>query len=348
MNFKINHNFLTVLTFFISLIFIGKAFYNLLNYGSDFETSYILAKSFWNGINVFTLEDKNPYYPHIWYVTLFPFIHLKFEIIKIIYFILNLFFFYGSIFILKKKFHLNSVETKILIIMSVTSTPFTNLMAIGNLSLLALFFILIYYFYSQIFLRALALTLAFVKYNISFFFLILPFLQKKKKIVFIFILINIAAVFFYHYYLDISDPLKIFDPLVGVFNTVGRQIGDGESGVNLGLFNLHNFFIDLKISKFYYPVFTVILLTFSYYITFRKSISKNKLLIIIFLITSAVIYHAIFDFVILIPVLAYIIKNRSKLKYNIIYLFSIINIFYFYKINTLLNNIISKDIYIYV
>ena len=345
MNFKINPSFITILTIFVSVIFIGKAFHNLLNYGSDFQTSYILGKSFWDGINVFTLENKNPYYPHIWYVALFPFIHLKFEVIRIIFFILNLFFFFGSILILKKNFNLNSFETKILIILSVASTPFTNLMALGNLSLMALYFILIYYFYTQILLRGIALSLAFVKYNISFFFLILPFLQREKKLAIIFILINLGAVLFYHYYLDIHDPLKIFDPLLAVINTVNQQIDNGEVGINLGLFNLNNLMIDLKISRFYYPVFVIILLMFSYYLVFRKSISRNKLLVIIFMVTSAIIYHAIYDFVILIPVLAYLIKNRLSLKYSVIYFFSIINIFYLYKVNTIFNNVISKEIY---
>ena len=214
MNFKFRSNFLTVLTIFFSIIFIGKAFYNLINYGSDFLTSYSLSKSFWNGIDVYTLDHKNPYYPHIWYITLLPFTFFKFEIVKIIFFIFNLFFFFGSIFILKKKLNLNSFETKILIIMSVTSTPFTNLVALGNLSLMALFCILIYFFYTQVFLRAIALSLAFVKYNVSFFFLFLPFLQKKIKLSLIFIIINLAAVILYHYYLDISDPFKAFDPFL--------------------------------------------------------------------------------------------------------------------------------------
>ena len=46
MNFKFRSNFLTVLTIFFSIIFIGKAFYNLTNYGSDFLTSYSLLNHF--------------------------------------------------------------------------------------------------------------------------------------------------------------------------------------------------------------------------------------------------------------------------------------------------------------
>ena len=196
MNFKISNNLLTILTTFFSIIFIGKAFFNLMNYGSDFLTSYSLAKLFWNGIDVYTLDHKNPFYPHIWYITLFPFTFFEFKIVKIIFFIFNLFFFFGSIFILRKKLNLNSFETKILIIMSVISTPFTNLIALGNLSLMTLFFLLVYFFYSQVFLKAIALSLAFIKYNVSFFFLFLPFLQKKIKLSLVFIIVNIAAVVF--------------------------------------------------------------------------------------------------------------------------------------------------------
>ena len=168
---------------------------------------------------------------------------------------------------------------------------------------------------------------------------------KKIKLSLIFIIINLAAVILYHYYLDISDPLKAFDPFFSVFDKVNQQIDAGDVGINYGLFNLHNLMIDLNVSDFYYMLFTIITLIFCYFILFKNSISKNKLLIITCLITSAIIYHGLFDFVILIPVLAYVIKYRSNLKYNLIYFLSIINIFYFYKINTLFNYLISKEIY---
>ena len=345
MSFQISNKLLTILTIFVSIIFIGKAFYNLLNYGSDFETSYILGKSFWSGVDVFSLENKNPYYPHIWYIALFPIIHFEFEIIKIIFFVLNLFFFYGSIFILKTNFKLNNNESKVLIIMSVISTPFTNLLAIGNISLLVLFFILVYYFYFNYFLKGLALSIALVKYNISFLFILLPFLQNKKKVAIIFIILNLISVLFYYGYLGINNPLKFFDPIISMYNTVGQQINEGDGGINLGLFNLHNLMIDLKLSKFYYIVFGLITMLISYLIITKKNISKNKLLILILLITSGLIYHALYDFIILVPVLAYIIKNRDKLKYKALYFFTIILIFYLFKINTLFNMIIQKEFF---
>ena len=107
-----------------------------------------------------------------------------------------------------------------------------------------------------------------------FFFCFYLFYKKKIKLSLIFIIINLAAVILYHYYLDISDPLKAFDPFFSVFDKVNQQIDAGDVGINYGLFNLHNLMIDLNVSDFYYMLFTIITLIFCYFILFKNSISK--------------------------------------------------------------------------
>ena len=339
-------NILSVLTVIISLIFIGRAFQNLINYGSDFETSYMLAKLFWNGNDIFNpnLEENNPFYPHLWYLILYPIINIEFYYAKIIFFIINLTFFFGSIIILKSNFKLNSHQTKILIILSVASTPFTNLIAIGNLSLFSLFFILIFYFYKSFFLKGLALSLALIKYNMSFLFVIYSIIFKQYKVIIVFLLLNIFSILFYFYYLDINDFFKVFDPFLSLLNTIKEQIDDGTNGINFGLFNIHNFLIWLKLDDFYFYILIIFILISIYLIKFSIN-SKEQIFIFLLFGIATLVYHMIYDYVLLIPVLAYVLKNKKNFKFFYLYLFSIIYVFYIFKINTLLNFIIPKEIF---
>jgi hypothetical protein len=339
-----NPKLVTAFTILISIIFLGKAFINLLNYGTDFETSYTLSKSFWNGVDVFTMEKKNPFYPHIWYILLFPFKYLEYKTVKIIFFFINLFFLFGSIFILKKNYNLNLFQTKVLVILSVTSTPLTNLLGVGNLSLFSLFFILVFYFYKSSFLRGLAISFALIKYNISIFFIIYLIIFKHYKTGIIFIFINFVSILFYFYYLDITNIFQIFDPVKSVFATINNQIDIGTVGVNSGLFNLHNFLIILDMANYYYYIFILLIFYSIYLMKFRIN-SKEKVFIFLLYSTACLIYHQLYDFVILIPVLAYILKSKPNMKFFNFHFFVIIYIFYFYKINTIFNFPISKDAY---
>ena len=339
-----NSKLITFFTISISIIFISKAFINLLDYGSDFETSYILSKSFWNGIDVFTLKDKNTVYPHIWYILLFPFKNFEYTTVKIIFFFLNLIFLFSSFYILKKKYNLSSIDTNILIILSVTSTPVTNLLGIANLSIFALFFLLVFNFYKSFFLKGLAISFALVKYNVSFLFIIYLFIFKMYKTILVLILINVISILFYFYYLDITNLLKIFEPIKSIFNLVDEQLELGTVGVNSGLFNLHNFFIYLNYDDYYYYSFILLLIPSIYLIKFKIK-SSEKIFIFILFLTAFLIYHQLYDFVILIPILAYILKSKSEIRFFKFHLFVIIYIFHLYKINVMFNFPIDKDIY---
>jgi hypothetical protein len=335
---------LTILTLFISLIFIGKTFHNLLIGGSDFEPSVMLAKSFWSGNDVFEDKTNNPFYPHLWYIILYPFVDIEPKNADITFYLLNLLFFFGSVFILKKNFNLTSNQTKILIIFSIASTPFTNLIALGNLSLFSLFFLLIFYFHKSVFIKGLALSLCIIKYNMSFLFIIYSIVYKQFRVLCIFLLINILAIFFYFYYLEISDVYKIFDPLILLFDAVDFQEKNGVDGINLGVFNIHNSLIFFKLSNLYYYIFFI--LVFLVFYKIKTSIKLNEKVLIFLLYASLIlIYHMIYDYVLLIPILAYILKNKNKLKFFNFYLFSIFYIFYIYKINAVLQFPIPLEVF---
>ena len=196
----LNNTFQNSLLILFGFIFLGRAFYNLLIHGSDFQTIYELSVYFSNQNDVYNWVEKNPSYPQFSYLLVYPFTIFEFTTAKIIFFFINLFLLLGSIVILIKNYFLNKYQAKILILIALTATPTTNLLAIGNLSIITLFFLLIYFFSNSIFIKAIGLLIAFMKYNVSFLFVIFSLLEKEYKTLLFFSLFYVLGVFFYYLY----------------------------------------------------------------------------------------------------------------------------------------------------
>lgn len=143
---NINEKILNFFFILILILFIGRSFYNSLQHNSDFEIPYDLSIYFWEKNDVFQYTDKKPLYPHSLYILLLPFTLFKFEITKIIFFLVNIYFLVSSIFIIKRNYFLSMNETKILTLIAFTATPSTNILANGNLSLAVLFFYYLFIF----------------------------------------------------------------------------------------------------------------------------------------------------------------------------------------------------------
>ena len=68
-------------------------------------------------------------------------------------------------------------------------------------------------------------------------------------------------------------------------------------------------------------------------------------MVFLFLSSSLFVYHTMYDYIILLPLVAYFLKYKDQKIYSICYLISVIFIFYIFKINKLIfNNLISDDI----
>ena len=146
-NLSINKNkVINTLLFVVILIFLTRVVYNIYNEGSDFDIPYTLSKLFYQKIDIFQDLSRNPLYPHSLYFFFGPFTLFSLETAKIIFFFLNIFLLINLILYFKKIFQLNTNEVKIIFLIAFTATPFTNLLAIGNLSLL-IFSSLVYYYY---------------------------------------------------------------------------------------------------------------------------------------------------------------------------------------------------------
>ena len=68
-------------------------------------------------------------------------------------------------------------------------------------------------------------------------------------------------------------------------------------------------------------------------------------MVFLFLSSSLFVYHTMYDYIILLPLVAYFLKYKNQKKYSICYLISVIFIFYIFKINKhILNKLISDDV----
>lgn len=327
----INKKILDFFFILILILFIGRSFYNNLQYGSDFQTPYDLSIYFWEKNDVFQYTDRNPLYPHSLYILLLPFTLFKIEIIKIIFFLVNIYFLVSSIFIIKKNYFLSSDETKILTLIAFTATPFTNILAIGNLSLAVFFFLLSFYFSKSKITKGVYLFLSFIKYNVSFIFILHSFLKKEYKVIFYFILFNFISTLFYFYYLNIFKFEKILDPYIFALSLVNKDV----SGINNGLFSIQNLLIILGIKKYYIFIFLILILLISYLFK-NKKIDKLQQLNLLFIFSTLLVYHGMYEFVILLPLVAYLIKEKKNIRFFYFHAFTIAFIYYLYRINQLI------------
>jgi hypothetical protein len=333
--------FIKFVVLFISLIFISTSFINCIKYDSDFTTLFTLSDLFWKKNNVVFYEELNAFYPHSFYILFYFFTLFKFEVAKIIFFFLNLFFLTLSIRIVIKNYNLSFVQSQFLILISFTSTPFTNALAIGNLSLIILFFILSYFFLNSKLFKSFFLFLAFIKYNLSFMFILNSILIKEYKVLFYFFLYNLASVFFYFYYLDMLNLTQLLNPFLASLNLMQQDVS-GMKGIINGLFSVHNFLINHDLHKYYFFFF---LGSVFFVILFLNKIVKNKFnrLNLLCILTTLLVYHVMYDFVILLPFLGYLIKNYKQIKFFMIHFCTVLFIFYFYRFNQLILNNLFLD-----
>ena len=350
LNQIINNKQLVRILYSISLILIlivfSKIILNFLNHGSDFDIPYKLSKIFLKKEDVFKNILDNPLYPHSLYILFSPFTLFELNTAKIIFLILNFFLLLLTIKNLSKIFVLNKQQTYIIFFIAFTATPFSNLLAIGNLSLIVFASLIYYYKTDSKILKAIFLTIAFFKYNISFIFLIHALCKKQFSVLIYFGLINIIFILIYYFYIDINLLKNFLDPFILAFELIqGKGSFEGyTNNISKTFFSIQSVLIFLDLDYFYIYIFFIILFIVSYLI-FKSYFSYNSELVILFLTSSLLVYHGMYDYVILLPLVAYFLKYYQSGFYTFFYLLSVFFIFYFFKINkVLLNNRISDDI----
>jgi len=332
---------ITFLLTIIIIIFVGRSYYNavlLETYSSkDFVGIYELSRDFWDKVDIFKryfisrkeifLEKDMlisvPTWSHLTYIIFFPYTLFPIKIAKILWFCSNLIFLFFIIKLNKKYYHLSLNQSLVLSAITVSSTPFTNTLGNGQLSLFLLLMLMIYW-HSK---NKIALSLSIIK--ISFGALFIFYSLFKKKLDFIFVLvINIMAIFFYSFYIGTLSLSEFINPLLVIFDFAKIYNFAGTS-------NLSSILIIFNLKKNY---FFMLLILFILIGIFLKKKKNNFSFLTLIVLTLILFYHNIYDFILLIPLAAYAMnKEVNKLTKFTIYT-TIIFFFYFIRINELIFN----------
>ena len=342
---KISKKIINILVFAIVPLFFLKTIYNFLNEGSDFNIVYKLSNLFLKRNDVFKNVIDNPLYPHSLYVLFSPFNLFDLETSKVLFFIFNIILLIISIFSLVKIFNLNNSQAKILFIAGFTATPFTNLLAIQNLSLIVFASLIFFYKSQSKFNKSFFLFISFFKYNISFIFIFYTLIKKEYKIFTYFIILNLFFILIYYLYIDIRLIKNMFDPFFLAYELIqGKNISQGyTNNISKTFFSIQSVMIFFELNRLY-PIFFFLFLGFIFYLFKKVKLDNHTEFVSLFLISSLLVYHGMYDFVILLPLLAYAMKYFQLISLVYIHLFSILFIFYIFKINKLFfNNFLSDQ-----
>jgi hypothetical protein len=358
----IKKNLIILLILTTGIIFLGKSFYNanLIN-SLDFRYLYDLTKLLFDKLDIYELyliqenvrpfwgkwsdnfifnnEMPPPQWGHILYFFLFPYVIFPYEIAHIIWFISNLIFLYLIIKIVKKNYNFSFNQLSVFIIMIICSTPLTNTLGNGQFGLLLLLLLLIYWHSDKKFF----LGFLCIKITVSAFFVLHSFLKKEISFVY-FVAIYLIGIIFYSYFLNDYNLNNLTNHIQILFHV--NNIANENASYN-GVANLRAVLKIANIEQYYNHISILFVLLVSFFILKKKDLdnyNKENFLILNNL-NLLIFYHAIYDFIFLIPLLAYTIVQKLNFKQKFTFYGTIVYFFYFIKINrSILNNLLHEDI----
>ncbi len=317
--------FLTI----ISIISLGRAFYQAQLISFDFHFSptklvaeginhyeYILDGYHDDGPDDKIMYDQNGVYAQGLFVILIPFTYLGWENAKLVWSILNIILAFLIPIFLCKKFQLSKIQTFLIVSLFFTSTVFRIHIGYGQQTLLALVF-LILPFISNSKLSLIFSGISYFKFNIGYS-LFLYFLTIKKINKIILSLIPCFLGWIIYCYLTDTNLLKnLFQPIQLLL------FWDEGKAFPVTIFSL------LKKINNFPPIFALLIpLILNFFVILKIHNSKDNLYKLSIICLSALSFmpHQIHDYVLLVPLLVFSVKNYK----NIIAKINIFFIFYFF------------------
>ena len=333
MMFFIQKNKKILLYFFIlfSILSLIKNCIQALNWSADFQ--WFPSTLLLQGINHYQyfLDGGKPFlsqegeYTHGLYVMLLPFASLDWELAKFFWMITNVVFVLAIPYMICKKFDLSKNLTIIIMCIFATCSPTRNVINYGQQSLLIMFFFILPFLYEN--KKSYLLSgISFFKYNVGFILPIYYLINKRFKYLFLSAIPSLVAWIIY-FNMTNSEPItNLFEPLKLVFSKNYSWGGDVYSiAKSLEIFKQGFYFLNAKTFSSLGPL--VISITICFFILIKISKINDKLLqlSLICLTTLVLAPHANYDYIFLLPLLIYSLKNFKNNKFN----FYLI-IFYFY------------------
>jgi len=320
----------------LSIASLSKAFYSAQKLSFDFHYSpaklvadgvnhyqYILDGKHDDGPNDLIKYDQNGNYAQGLFVMLIPFTFLNWDSAKLIWSLLNIIISIIICLILCEKFKVSKINTFIILTIFLTSTIFRINISYGQQTIL-MFLFLILPFIKQSNVNVILSGIAFFKYNIGYGLFLFYLASNKLKNILLSTIPLILGWLIYCFITDSNLIANLFEPLKVIL-----YWNNFDNHFPVTIFSL------LKLIKlnFYFDLILPFLLVFFIIKKITGEKDDLKKLSIICLCILGFAPHQLHDYIILLPLLIYSIKNLQ----NKICILNLIIIFYFFYILRILS-----------
>ena len=285
---------------------------------------YILEGNHDHGPNDKIMYEQNGVYAQGLFVLLIPFTYLDWEQAKLLWSIINIIISILLPLLICRKFGLNKFETFIVTSIFLSSTIFRIHIGYGQQTLLSYFFFIFPFLFSSK-LSSIFSGISYFKFNIGYvlFFYFLSELNFKKLI--LSILPLVVGWLLYSLITDTNILVNLFEPIKLIL------YWDNDKAFPVTIFSI--------LKEFNFPNLSILLipLIINFILIIKIKFIKDNLLKLSLISLSALCFmpHQLHDYVLLLPLLIYSVKNFNHVssKINllfIIYFFFILRIVSFF------------------
>ena len=254
-------------------------------------------------------------YLHGLYIMLYPFTILSWKAAKIVWFIFNFILAVIIPFFLCKKFKLDTSETILIIFFFLTCSVTKAHLVIGQQSLFILLFISLP-FVNNSKISFLLSGISYFKYSIGYVLFLNLLFSKKFKPLILTLIIPLLGLILYCY----MTKSNIFTTALQPFQLAIQNHLTGDGGIssmpkNIFLFSFFEFF---KFENKSFFALVISLITNAYLIFKVKKINDNLLKLSLILVSTLIFFpHYPHNFVLILPLLIYSVKNFNKISSKI-------------------------------
>ncbi len=291
------------------------------------------SKIFWDGVNHYEYQMRtgdiflgcqSGRYGHFLFIFLYPITLVEWEQAKIIWIIINVLFAILIPIMICRFYNLSTISTYLILGIFLTCHPTRMALNFGQNSLMILFFLMLPFLttsnrYKNF--NLIAAGISYIKYTTGYVLFLNLLIEKKFKKLFLTTLLTIFAWLFYSYYTNSPLISNFFDPLKLNFKDNYVRTGDLYSIMNIYFLKENNI-----INK---TVQLGVVILGNIYFLYQIKDLKNilaKLSVICFL-PLIFLPHSNYDYVLMLPLLIYGIKNY---KFDIPRYGIYLTIYYFY------------------
>jgi hypothetical protein len=337
-----------IIFIFLSIVVVGF-FIQTISKGlsNSCDLMWQPSKLFWDGINHYEYQMRtgdvflgcqHGRYGHFLFIFLYPITLVEWEQAKIMWITLNVFFALSIPILLCRFNKISTLSTYLIIGIFLTCHPTRMTLNLGQNSLMMLFFLMLpflkvssgYKNFNLIFSG-----ISYVKYSTGYILFLNLLVEKKLKKLLLTSFLTIFGWLFYSYYTNSPLIANFFEPLKMNFQDNYSRTGDLYSIMNIYFLKENNF--TNKILQL-----GIVLFGNLYFLYQIKNI-KNKLakLSVICFLPLIFMPHSNYDYVLMLPLLIYVIKNYkfAVCKYG---LYLTIYYFYFHRI---IRHLIDNDMF---